>query len=163
MQGIRVVAAAVSKRAARLAGVAISAVVVETGCLRSPSAQERPGAKPEISLEHSSDTPVLTQMYRLLSTIAQRPWPSLADFQRCVYWKKDLSPEKEDDSKAVQPIYVGLDGSLAALSPGFISGIRSTFREVAGIGEEGDRRIRITLLQDASSVGTALVAQAAGH
>jgi hexokinase len=102
-------------------------------------------------------------MYRLLSTIAQRPWPSLAVFRRCVYWKKDLSPEKEDDSKAVQPIYVGLDGSLAALSPGFISGIRSTFREVAGIGEEGDRRIRITLLQDASSVGTALVAQAAGH
>ena len=163
VQGIRVVAAAVSKRAARLAGVAISAVVVKTGCLRSPSAQERPGAKPETSLEHSSDTPVMTQMYRLLSTIAQRPWPSLADFQRCVYWKKDLSPEKEDDSKAVQPIYVGLDGSLAALSPGFISGIRSTFREVAGIGEEGDRRIRITLLQDASSVGTALVAQAAGH
>jgi hexokinase len=167
LQGMRMIASAVSKRAARLAGIAISAVILKTGVLQSPSPQEQlPGeVKSEKCLvpqENGSGAHVFTQMYRLLSTIAQRPWPSLADVQRCVYWKEHLSPEKEDDSKSDQPVYIGLDGTLAALSPGFVSGIRSTFRDVAAIGEEGDRRIRITLLQDASSVGTALVAQAAG-
>jgi len=164
---MRTIAAAVSKRAARLAGIAICAVILKTGSLRSLLAQELPGTKPEPSLvpqAHGSGTPVFTQMYRLLSTFA-RPWPSFADLQRCVYWKGNNHPlekDKDDGSKDNQPIYVGLDGTLAALLPGFIPGIRSTFRDIAAIGEEGDRRIRITLLQDASSVGTALVAQAAG-
>jgi hexokinase len=166
VQGIRTIAAAISKRAARLAGIAISAVVLKTEALQSPSSQELPVAKPEPSLvpqgNSSGTTTVFTQMYRLLSTFA-RPWPSFADLQRCMYWKGDrLSPEQDKDDKNYQPIYIGLDGTLAALLPGFTPGIRSTFRDVAGIGEEGDRRIRITLLQDASSVGTALVAQAAG-
>jgi hexokinase len=168
LQGMRMIASAVSKRAARLAGIAISAVILKTRVLQSPSSpqEQLPGEvnseKRLVPQEYASDAPVLTQIYRLLSTIAQRPWPSLADLQRCVYWKEHLSPEKEDDSKSYQPVYIGLDGTLAALSPGFVSGIRSTFRDVAAIGGEGDRRIRINLLQDASSVGTALVAQAAG-
>ena len=152
VQGMRMIAAAVSNRAARLAGIAISAVILNTGSLVSSPPQEFAGAKPEKLLEHASDIPVFTQIYRLL--------PSLADFQRCANWKGSVS-SKGIDSKNHQLIYVGLDGTLAALLPGFVSGIRSTFRDVAGIGEEGDRRIRITLLQDASSVGTALVAQAA--
>jgi hexokinase len=167
LQGMRTIASAVSKRAARLAGIAISAVILKTRVLQSPSPQEQlPGEvnseKRLVPQEHGSGAPVFTQMYRLLSTIAQRPWPSLADLQRCVYWKEHVSLEKGDDSKNDQPIYIGLDGTLAASSPGFVSGIRSTFRDVAAIGEERDRRIRINLLQDASSVGTALVAQAAG-
>jgi hexokinase len=165
VQGIRMIAAAVSKRAARLAGIATCAVILKTGSLRSPSsAQVHSGAKAEPSLitqEQGGGIPVSTHMYRLLSKFTQRSWPSLADLQRCVYWKESPSPSK-DDSEGGGPIYIGLDGTLAASSPGFVAGIRSTFRDIAGIGEEGDRRIRITLLQDASSVGTALVAQAAG-
>jgi hexokinase len=155
VQGMRLIAAAISKRAARLAGIAISAVILKTGSLVSLPPQELPGARPEKFLEHGSELPIFTQIYRLL--------PSLADFQRCAYWKGSAAPTENDKRNHHQPIYVGLDGTLAALLPGFVSGIRSTFRDVAGIGEEGDRRIRIALLEDASSVGTALVAQAAGQ
>jgi hexokinase len=153
VQGMRMIATAVSKRAARLAGIAISAVLLKTRSLVSSPPQELPGAKPEKLLEHASELPVFTQIYRLL--------PSLADFQRCANWQGSVA-SKGSDSKTNHPIYVGLDGTLAALLPGFVSGIRSTFRDVSGIGERGDQRIRITMLQDASSVGTALVAQAAG-
>jgi hexokinase len=153
VQGMRMIATAVSKRAARLAGIAISAVLLKTRSLVSSPPQELPGAKPEKILEHASELPVFTQIYRLL--------PSLADFQRCANWQGSVA-SKGSDSKTNHPIYVGLDGTLAALLPGFVSGIRSTFRDVSGIGERGDQRIRITMLQDASSVGTALVAQAAG-
>jgi hexokinase len=155
VQGMRLIAAAISKRAARLAGIAISAVILKTRSLVSLPPQELPGARPEKFLEHGSELPIFTQIYRLL--------PSLADFQRCAYWKGSAAPTENDKRNHHQPIYVGLDGTLAALLPGFVSGIRSTFRDVAGIGEEGDRRIRIALLEDASSVGTALVAQAAGQ
>jgi hexokinase len=165
IQGMRMIAAAVSKRAARLAGIAISAVVLKTGALQSPPPRELPGAKSIRSLvpqePGSGTTTAFTQMYQLLSAFTRRPWPSIVDLQSCMFWKGNLPPSKVDTEDGGS-IYVGLDGTLAALSPGFVSEIRSTFREVAGIGEEGDRRIRITLLQDASSVGTALVAQAAG-
>jgi len=165
VQGMRTIATAVSKRAARLAGLAISAVIIKTGALKSPPPQELTGAKAGKSLvpqENGSGTPVSTQVYQLLSTFARRPcWPSFADLQRCVQWKEAM-PSETDNCKVGGPLYIGLDGTLAASLPGFVSGIRSTFRDVAGIGEEGDRRIRITQLQDASSIGTALVAQAAG-
>jgi len=154
VQGMRLIAAAISKRAARLAGIAISAVILKTRSLVSLPPPELPVARPDKLLEHGSELPIFTQIYRLL--------PSLADFQRCAYWKGSAAPTENGRRNHHQPIYVGLDGTLAALLPGFVSGIRSTFRDVAGIGEEGDRRMRITLLEDASSVGTALVAQAAG-
>lgn len=167
VQGMRQIAAAISKRAARLAGIAISAVILKTGALQAPPPppppQELPAVKPK-TLEpkpgpgNGIGIPSFAQMYSLLSAFAQRPWPSL---QRCIYWKRDVSPEEDDSKPDETPIYVGLDGTLAAASPGFVSGIRSTFRDLAGIGEEGDQRIRINLLRDGSSIGTALVAQAA--
>ena len=168
VQGIRIIADAVSKRAARLAGIAISAVVLKTRSLKLQSADELPEVNSGKHLvpqgrepENSSGILAFTHMYRLLSALVRHPWPSLADLQRCVCWTGDSSPEI-DDSKDSEPVYVGLDGTLAASSPGFVSGIRSTLRDIADIGEEGDQRIRITLLQDASSIGTALIAQAAG-
>lgn len=165
VQGMRQIAAAISKRAARLAGIAISAVILKTGALQAlpQPPKELPAVEPKI-LEQKPGPgnvigiPSFTQMFSLLSAFAQRPWPSL---QRCICWKRDVSPEEDDSKPDETPIYVGLDGTLAAASPGFVSGIRSTFRDLAGIGEEGDQRIRINLLRDGSSIGTALVAQAA--
>ena len=168
VQGIRRIADAVSKRAGRLAGIAISAVILKTECLQMQLSYELPEAYSEKCLvsqgkglgQDGSGVFACTRVYRLLSTFVRRPGQCLADLQRCLGWKESLPPNK-DSSKRDQPIFVGLDGTLAASSPDFISGIRSTFRDVAGIGEKGDQRIRLHLLQDGSTIGTALIAQAA--
>lgn len=53
---------------------------------------------------------------------------------------------------------IGIDGSLAEYYPGFEDYIREAFREIEGIGEEGEKKIRIGLAKDGSGLGAALIA-----
>lgn len=53
---------------------------------------------------------------------------------------------------------IGIDGSLAEYYPGFEDYIREAFREIDGIGEEGEKKIRIGLAKDGSGLGAALIA-----
>lgn len=53
---------------------------------------------------------------------------------------------------------IGIDGSLAEYYPGFEDYIREAFREMDGIGEEGEKKIRIGLAKDGSGLGAALIA-----
>lgn len=57
---------------------------------------------------------------------------------------------------------IGVDGSLIEYYPGFEEYIREAFREIDGIGEEGDKKIRIGLAKDGSGLGAALIALIAG-
>lgn len=59
-------------------------------------------------------------------------------------------------------IDIGVDGSLVEYYPGFEEYIREALREVEGIGEEGERRVRIGIAKDGSGVGAALIALVAG-
>ncbi|KAF1808589.1 hexokinase [Eremomyces bilateralis CBS 781.70] len=60
-------------------------------------------------------------------------------------------------------IDVGVDGSLVEFYPGFVEEIRAALDEVEGVGEEGERRIRIGIAKDGSGVGAALIALVAGR
>ncbi|KAK5090013.1 glucokinase [Lithohypha guttulata] len=53
---------------------------------------------------------------------------------------------------------IGVDGSLVEYYPGFEDYIREAFRETQGIGEEGEKKIRIGLAKDGSGLGAALIA-----
>lgn len=53
---------------------------------------------------------------------------------------------------------IGIDGSLAEYYPGFEDYIREAFREIEGIGEEGEKKVRIGLAKDGSGLGAALIA-----
>jgi len=53
---------------------------------------------------------------------------------------------------------IGVDGSLVEYYPGFEDYIREAFRETDGIGEDGDKKIRIGLAKDGSGLGAALIA-----
>lgn len=53
---------------------------------------------------------------------------------------------------------IGVDGSLVEFYPGFEAYIREALREIDGIGEAGERRIRIGIAKDGSGVGAALIA-----
>lgn len=67
---------------------------------------------------------------------------------------------KEDDEEGI--VDIGVDGSLVEYYPGFEEYIREALREVEGIGEAGERRVRIGIAKDGSGVGAALIALVAG-
>jgi hexokinase len=60
-------------------------------------------------------------------------------------------------------IDVGVDGSLVEFYPDFEEHIRQALREVAEIGDEGEKKIRIGIAKDGSGVGAALIALVAGN
>ena len=53
---------------------------------------------------------------------------------------------------------IGVDGSLVEYYPGFEDYMREAFREIDGIGAEGEKKIRIGLAKDGSGLGAALIA-----
>ncbi|KFZ08781.1 hypothetical protein V501_05822 [Pseudogymnoascus sp. VKM F-4519 (FW-2642)] len=53
---------------------------------------------------------------------------------------------------------VGVDGSLVEFYPAFEEHMRAALRKVAGMGEQGERRVRIGIAKDGSGVGAALIA-----
>lgn len=55
-------------------------------------------------------------------------------------------------------IDIGVDGSLVEFYPGFENYVREALREIEGIGEQGEKRIRIGIAKDGSGVGAALIA-----
>ena len=67
--------------------------------------------------------------------------------------QKPLSGDPDADL-----VDVGLDGSLVEFYPGYEAHIREAFREIEGIGPEGEKRIRIGIAKDGSGVGAALIA-----
>ena len=65
-----------------------------------------------------------------------------------------------DEEKVID---IGVDGSLVEYYPGFVEYIREALREVEGIGEKGEKRVRIGIAKDGSGVGAALIALVAGR
>lgn len=66
-----------------------------------------------------------------------------------------LSTNKLNEDEIVD---IGVDGSLVEYYPGFEDYIREAFREIEGVGPEGEKRIRIGLAKDGSGLGAALIA-----
>ena len=58
---------------------------------------------------------------------------------------------------------VGVDGSLVEYYPGFEDQIREALREIKGIGEAGEKKIKIGIAKDGSGVGAALIALIAAN
>ncbi|KAL8723595.1 MAG: hypothetical protein Q9225_000137 [Loekoesia sp. 1 TL-2023] len=74
----------------------------------------------------------------------------------------DTVDEKEKEIIEEEVVDIGVDGSLVEYYPGFEQYIREALREIEGIGEKGEKRIRIGIAKDGSGVGAALIALVAG-
>lgn len=74
----------------------------------------------------------------------------------------DAVDEKEKEVMEEEVVDIGVDGSLVEYYPGFEQYIREALREIEGIGERGEKRIRIGIAKDGSGVGAALIALVAG-
>jgi hexokinase len=78
--------------------------------------------------------------------------------------KSGIAPSRgEVDVADEGMIDVGVDGSLVEFYPDFEEHIRQALREVAEIGDEGEKKIRIGIAKDGSGVGAALIALVAGN
>ncbi|KAL8679085.1 MAG: hypothetical protein Q9186_004625 [Xanthomendoza sp. 1 TL-2023] len=74
----------------------------------------------------------------------------------------DAVADGEKEVLEEEVVDIGVDGSLVEFYPGFEEYIREALREIEGIGERGEKRIRIGIAKDGSGVGAALIALVAG-
>lgn len=135
-QTVKDIAHAIGKRAARLAAVAIGAIVLQTGRLDIKS--DTPGPK--------SAAAIIQDVKDLkIADAASATANKLAD-------TAGLAVNEED------VVDIGVDGSLVEFYPGFEDHMREALRAMDGIGAIGERRIRIGIAKDGSGVGAALIA-----
>ena len=136
-QAVKEISHAIAKRAARLAGVAIGAIVLQTGRL-GPGASSAPGPK--------SAAAILQDVASLkLAEAATATANKLADTAGLAVNEEEI-------------VDIGVDGSLVEFYPGFEDEMRASLRATEGIGASGERRIRIGIAKDGSGVGAALIA-----
>jgi hexokinase len=173
---IRLVAAAIARRAARLAGASLAAIVIQSGRLNAPHRRDIYLHPKTTTLEKEAcndagDKRTLFDRFRLrLSRILRNilssvglgfftepatPGPAVIEVPDDA--KSDISHGSDDD----EVIDIGADGSLIEFYPTFEVDMRAAMRDVPEIGCEGEKRIRMGLAKDGSGIGAALMAQAA--
>lgn len=143
---VKTIAHAIGKRAARLAGMAVGSVIVQSQRLVDP-------------------VDPLTAGTQILGSTAI---PSTKDgaihaTSEDVKRLNAITPEDTIDTHLdpLNPpflIDVGVDGSVIELYPGFEMYMREALRTLDGVGRAGDRRIKIGIAKDGSSVGAAIIA-----
>jgi hexokinase len=136
-QAVKEISHAIAKRAARLAGVAIGAIVLETGRL-NPGSSSNPGPKSAAAIVE--DVKALN-----LAAAASATANKLADAAGLAVSEDEI-------------VDIGVDGSLVEFYPGFEDEMREALRAITGISATGERRIRIGIAKDGSGVGAALIA-----
>ena len=146
-EAVKIISHAIGRRAARLAGVALAAIVLESGrlnpttsSLSSITSPAPPNPNVKSAAAIASDISNLN-----FAAAASATASKLAD-------TAGLSKNEED------VVDIGVDGSLVEFYPGFEDLVREALRAVEGIGAAGERRIRIGIAKDGSGVGAALIA-----
>ncbi|KAI2794259.1 Glucokinase [Penicillium oxalicum] len=161
-KSIQLIAEAIARRAARLSGASLAAVVIQSGRLGTSlnranvttSTQRSPILPLSFRSFYNYAPLLLRHVVHLIRLICQRP----------SWLVPKQSPHLSGTVGATtldEVIDFGADGSLIEFYPGFETEMRQAMREVDEIGRAGEQRIRITLTPDGSGVGAALMAYAA--
>ncbi|TVY35365.1 Glucokinase, partial [Lachnellula subtilissima] len=134
---VKEIAHGIALRAARLSGVAIGAIILETGRL-NPGSSAVPGPKSTASIvEDVKNLNVTEAASATVSKLANTTGLAV----------------NEDEI-----VDIGVDGSLVEFYPQFEEYMREALRSLEGISAAGERRIRIGIAKDGSGVGAALIA-----
>lgn len=153
VHAIQLLATSIARRAARLAGASLAAIIIQSGRLEIPSKRSRQTTSVPIGRINHFQHLVALLWGRFMSCIgmsslASKPLPRHTEHETCL--DEDI-------------IDIGADGSLIKFYPGFEAEMRGALRDIPEIGQAGERRIRIGLAKDGSGVGAALMAQAASQ
>ncbi|RHZ53574.1 putative glucokinase [Aspergillus thermomutatus] len=155
VQATTLLARSIARRAARLAGASLAAIIIQSRrldmsykCLEQTTSNASTG-----SIERFQH--LVTLLWRRIlvfigmSSSASKP-------------SAQMPPKESPETGLVDDIIdIGADGSLIEFYPAFETEMRGAMRDVPEIGQAGERRIRIGLAKDGSGVGAALMAQAA--
>lgn len=168
VKAVQILSAAIVRRAARLAGASLAAIIIQSGRLKpSPTELKYPDAQiTERDASETTNTPIssVQRLRQKLSLLWRRIINLLARLNRLKSSPGGILPQfsthdKSHPEKSI--IDIGADGSLFELYPTFEADMRGALQEVPEIGSVGERRVRIGLSKDGSGVGAALMAQAA--
>lgn len=156
-EAIKLVSEAIARRAARLAGASLAAVIIQSGRLEISSKARR---------VPSQTTSTMPYSFKSLYNYAPLLFRHIIDFVRLIFKRPSwMSPKYAPDTETTplsdEIIDIGADGSVIESYPTFEDEMRGAMREVPEIGHAGEQRIRISLTKDGSGVGAALMAHAA--
>jgi hexokinase len=158
-KAIKLISEAIARRAARLAGASLAAVIIKSGRLeRHPNR-----TTPRIP---SLKTSILSTSFKSFYNYAPLLFRHLLDFVRLICKRPSWMLPKHTTGAETSSLYeeiidIGADGSLIESYPTFEADMRGAMRDVSEIGVKGEKRIRISLTKDGSGVGAALMAHAA--
>jgi hexokinase len=168
-EAIQLIASSIARRAARLAGASLAALIIQSARLQTSHAHSsslvRKVEEPR-TMEISSSTNVQRFWQSLgvlwqrilkfvgMNTITQKPRGRISSQQA------QISGEEYTDQGTID---IGADGSLIEFYPTFETEMRAALRDVTEIGFAGEQRVRVHLTKDGSGVGAALMAQAASQ
>ena len=131
-RAVKMIAHAIGRRAARLAGMAVGSVILKSGQLCDPVDPFTAGAE------------TLSSIKRLSMGAPSSTLPLDGGLSSPLYEHSIVD--------------VGVDGSVVEFYPGFETYMREALRAIDGIGPSGEKRIRIGIAKDGSSVGAAIIA-----
>lgn len=158
-QAIQLLARAIARRAARVAGASLAAMIIQSERLNTNRVEGNVLRKATSVLiacfKHLVCRMALLRC-RLLSLMKMMWKPSPLGLLQ-----NKLNPKQAYPTEAI--IDIGADGSLIEFYPTFEAEMRSAMRDIPEIGHAGERRVRISLTKDGSGVGAALMAQAASQ
>lgn len=150
---IRSLSVAIVRRAARLSGAAIAALIMQSGRL-CPTAKPTDNSYERKELSISRTNKVLTSCLAYFKLLFCQPKDAVNDSLYSTSDRTDsLVPENEI-------ITIGVDGSLFEFYPTFEAEIRGALRDIPDIGPAGEERVRFRLTRDGSTLGAALIAYA---
>lgn len=166
VKAIQLLSTAIVRRAARLAGASLAAIVIQSGRLRLPH-EELKHPDSRITEYHTAEIPFtpMNSIGRFRHNLSLL-WRRISRF----FLRLNFPTKRSIFSTSTQPketfqrnsmIDIGADGSLIELYPTFEADMRAAMREVKEIGTDGEQSVRIRLAKDGSGVGAALMAQAA--
>jgi hexokinase len=158
-QAVKDIAHAIGTRAARLAGVAIAAVVLHTERLTTSTEPDAVKSSSEIA-DHVKNLNITEAAKATASKLASAASTTTFSSTTADHGYTGVHSTDVPEEEIVD---IGVDGSLVEFYPGFEDHVRSALRAVDGIGPEGEKRIRIGIAKDGSGVGAALIALVAAQ
>ncbi|CRG84303.1 hypothetical protein PISL3812_01604 [Talaromyces islandicus] len=159
---------AICRRAGRLAGASLSALIIQSGRLETPNYGSKCQGVEVTEYETSKTPEVPMSALERFSCRLKRVWRRILQIlgmrspvvtsMPCIRHRG--SSESTEGCLEENVIDIGADGSLIEFYPNFEAEMRGAMREVSEIGPRGEQKVKITLTKDGSGVGAALMAQA---
>ncbi|KAI9845996.1 MAG: glucokinase [Sclerophora amabilis] len=152
-RAVKIISHAIGKRAARLAGMAVGAVVLQSQRLVEPVRQPIVGTDPLIPERCLSDDERVVSINS--EEVTKAAEIDAKEQSSCVAVSEGYPSDAVQEHDVID---IGVDGSVIEYYPKFETYMREALKAVKEIGASGEDKIKIGIAKDGSSVGAAIIA-----